>query len=172
MNIDDLWKNEFKEREIADLNEKIDELIIERDQFKVEGSHRYDEIESLKEQLAQLKEEYSKISCGYCGKLCARTVEEITAHVENCDKHPVFKLINEKAELVAQLTDEKYICHEITRDRNDKLDEIESLKEQNKKMRECLVEIYNQECFEEDYIDRDLILKTGELLKQLKEGER
>jgi len=53
-------------------------------------------------ELEKFKEEQSQISCAYCGQLCARDVDELVKHIENCEKHPVFRLINEKIKLEKQ----------------------------------------------------------------------
>jgi FtsZ-binding cell division protein ZapB len=91
------------------LKEELKLVNNENNPLKQETMSLRDEIESLKkeneelkEEIDALKEEYAKISCAYCGELCAREINELVLHVEKCEKHPVFKLINEKSELKSE----------------------------------------------------------------------
>lgn len=45
-------------------------------------------------EIERLKDEYTKISCAYCGTLCARDPDELVKHIEKCEKHPVFYLFS------------------------------------------------------------------------------
>lgn len=46
-------------------------------------------------EIAELKAELARITCGYCGALFERDWNELQEHIKVCEKHPVSKLQSE-----------------------------------------------------------------------------